>query len=116
MPKFTFICEKCQHSEQKFTSVSTKSVECTKCGETARRQLPKLANPEVRETVDPYTGKKWKQDQKEMLDERRNEYYWKVEVPRLVQKYSLETCLEQGWVWIDDDGKMHIHNKPPHKR
>jgi hypothetical protein len=24
--------------------------------------------------------------------------------------------LEQGWVWIDDDGKMHVHSKPPHKR
>ena len=116
MPKFTFVCEQCQHSEQKFTSISKKTVKCSICGADANQQLPKLANSEVRETVNSYTGKKWRQDQKEMLDERRDEYYWTVEVPRLVQKYSLETCLEQGWVWIDDDGKLNVHTKPPHRR
>lgn len=116
MPKFTFLCEKCKHSVQKFKPITTKTIKCEKCGEDAHRQLPKLANPEVRETVDKHTGKKWKQDQKAMLAERRDEYYWSVEVPRLVSKYSLETCLEQGWVWVDDDGKLHIHTKPPHKR
>ena len=116
MPKFTFVCKSCNHSEQKFTTVSKKIVKCDKCGEDAQRQLPRLGKPEVRETVDSYTGKKWRQDQKELLNERHDEYYWSVEVPRLVQKYSLETCLEQDWVWIDDDGKLHVHTKPPHRR
>lgn len=116
MPKFTFTCDKCGHSVQKYTSRLKKFVKCDKCGEDAKQQLPKTASPEVTETVDQYTGKKWKQDQKEMLSARHDEYYWSVEVPRLVQKYSLETCLEQGWVWVDDSGKIHVHTKPPHKR
>ena len=116
MPKFTFICSSCDHSMQKFTSLSKKTVKCKKCGKDAQQQLPKLARSEVREVVDSYTGKKWRQNQKEMLDERRDEYYWSVEVPRLVQKYSLETCLEQGWVWVDDEHKLHIYTKPPHRR
>lgn len=116
MPKFTFVCEECEHSLQKHTNKKTFKVECPMCGSDANRQLPKIADPEVRETVDSYTGRKWKQDQKELLKERRDDYYWSVEVPRLVQKYSLETCLEQGWVWIDDEGKLHVHTKPPHKR
>jgi Zn ribbon nucleic-acid-binding protein len=116
MSKYTFICEKCGHSEQQYTKRNINKVECTECGFDANRQLPTLVDSEIRETIDPYTGVKRTQDQKELLRERKEEYYWTVEVPRLVQKYSLETCLEQDWVWIDDNGELHVHTKPPHKR
>lgn len=116
MPKFTFIC-KCGNTTQKFVSTSQHTLKCDKCDLYMTREMPKLSGPaEVRETVDKHTNTKWKKDQKEMIDERKEEYFWTVEVPRLVQTYSLETCLEQGWCYIDDNGKVQLHTKPPHKR
>ncbi len=79
--------------------------------------MPKLVGAtEVRETVDHMTNSKHKQDQKALIRERNEEYFWKVEVPRLVQTYSVQTCLEEGWIWLDDKGQAHIYDKPPHKR
>lgn len=80
------------------------------------KQMPKTLPSQVTETVNTLTNTKWKADQKEILEERKQDHYWAVEVPRLVQKYSLKICLDQGWVWEDDNGKVHVHTKPPGKR
>ena len=78
--------------------------------------MPKLDGPvEVRETVDTYTGATWNQNHQELIKERREQHYWEVEVPRLVEKYSLETCLENGWLTYNEKGDLVI-NKPPSKR
>lgn len=117
MPKYTFMCHSCGTSVQKYVSASKQSIVCKSCGSDVSRQMPNLSGPaEVREVVNPHTNTKWKKDQKEMVEERKEDYYWSVEVPRFVQTYSLETCLEQGWCYIDDEGKVQIHTKPPHKR
>ena len=80
------------------------------------RQLPNLSSEtEVREVIDPLTNRKWQQDQKELIKARRDQHYWEVEVPRLVQTHSLETCLEQQWLKYNDKGELVI-NKPPSKR
>jgi 23S rRNA-/tRNA-specific pseudouridylate synthase len=79
------------------------------------RALPTLAGQEVRETVDQLTGQQWKQDQKAIIDNRKETHYWEVEVPRLVETYSLETCLQQGWLVYNDKDELVI-NKPPSKR
>ena len=89
---------------------------CDICKNPMVRQMPNLAGKEVRETIDPHTNVQRQQDHDEVMRERKADYYWSVEVPRLVQKYSFQTCLEQGWVWVDDDGKIHTHTKPPGKR
>jgi hypothetical protein len=80
------------------------------------KQFPNILSTQVSETVNKYTNTKNKQDQKSIIEERKQDHYWSVEVPRLVQKYSLKICLEQGWVWEDDNGKVHTHTKPPGKR
>jgi hypothetical protein len=115
MPKFSFICSTCSKMVQKYVSLKTTTVICT-CGATAERQLPKLNDTEIREVIDPVTGRKWKQDQQDLLKERKENYFWQVEVPRLVRTHCLETCLQEGWVYIDDRGKVCLHDKPPHKR
>lgn len=79
------------------------------------RALPTLSGQEVTETVDLLTNRKWKQDQGEIIDNRKENYYWEIEVPRLVEKYSLETCLEQGWLVYNEKEELVI-NKPPSKR
>jgi transcription elongation factor Elf1 len=117
MPKFTFHCSNCGHSAQKITSVKRSDLPCDKCGSLMIRQMPTLNGAvQVTETIDPLTNAKWKKDQEEMLKERQEDYYWAVEVPRFIQTYSVETCLEQGWCYIDDHGKIQPHTKPPHKR
>jgi hypothetical protein len=45
----------------------------------------------------------------------KEDYFWEVEVPRLVQTYSTETCIENGWLKYNDKGELVI-NKPPKKR
>jgi hypothetical protein len=83
-----------------------------------RRQMPVISPPNVREVVDKNTGITWCDGQREMVLDRKEEYFWSVEVPRLVASgiYSLETMLENEWIWVDDAGKIHVNNKPPDKR
>jgi hypothetical protein len=116
MPKFRYQCKTCNVSELRLVSNKDKQVLCKTCQTLMDRQMPNLVGQEVRETVDPLLNTSWKQDQKDILKERKEDYYWSVEVPRLVQTHGLQTCLEQGWVWIDDKGQMHVHTKPPGKR
>lgn len=83
------------------------------------RQLPVLSGPaSVKETVDKFFNVQHHSNQKELIQERSDDYYWTVEVPRMVNsgKYSMETMLEMGWISVDDKGHITIHTKPPYKR
>lgn len=119
MPLYSFVCSSCKNNEQKFVNYKQTSITCSKCSSLSTRQLPTLNGPSnVTEIVDKYTGIAHRRDQKDEVKERREEYYWTVEVPRLVDSgtYSLETMLNNGWIWVDDNNQIHKHTKPPHKR
>ena len=116
MPKFTFKCQKCSEIIQKHTSPATLFIKCDKCGDEMNQQLPMSTTSEVHETIDQHTNVTWQQDQQAMLQARKEDNYWKNIVPRLVRQYSTLTALENGWVWIDDNNKVHVHDKPPSKR
>ena len=121
MPKYTFKCNNssCNSEQQLLVNGLTTKVICAVCGNDAFRQMPTLNGPsEVRETINNYTGTTWRKDQKEILTERQENYLWEVEIPRKVASgtYTTETMLELGWVYVDDDGKIQAHTKPPHKR
>ena len=80
------------------------------------RDLPTLSgNAQVTELIDTYTGVNLDQNHTSLIKDRHDQYYWEVEVPRLVQTMSVETCLENGWLIYDDKGDLVI-NKPPSKR
>jgi copper chaperone CopZ len=97
-------------------STNVDKIKCDKCGNEMNRELPNITSTtEVREVVDPYTNTTWIKDQQDLLKKRKEDYYWEVEVPRFVEKYSIETCLEQGWLVYNDKGELVI-NKPPSKR
>lgn len=116
MPKFRFICSICKEETSRYVTVNAETLPCDICkAGTLERQLPTLSGQEVRETIDPVTNTRWKQDQQEILKKRKDDHFWEVEVPRLVQKYSLQTCLEEGWLVYNDKGQLVI-NKPPSKR
>ena len=121
MPKYTFICPKCELCKQMHVSRKViTTVTCDKCENTLMiRQLPTLnGNPDVTEVVNKYTGQTAKPDHSKIIKERRDHYYWSVEVPRLVTSgvYGMDTMLENGWVWFDDNKQMHVHIKPPYER
>lgn len=116
MPKYTFICPKCNTQSQKYVPSNIEEIICDNCKAVAQRQLPIIGGAvEVKELIDPYTNVSWDQNQKELINERREEYYWTVEIPRLVEKYSLETCLENKWLVYNEKGDLVV-NKPPSKR
>lgn len=115
MPKYSYLCEKCCKTTQRFEDISTKHIVCPECQGQANRQLPKIGGQEVRETVDSLTGVTWHQDQKEKIAKRKEEHYWEKEIPRLVDKYSLATCLENGWLVYNEKGELVI-GKAPSKR
>jgi ribosomal 30S subunit maturation factor RimM len=116
MPRYTFSCKRCRLSFKKYTS-SKSDIVCS-CGLTMKKELPELTGIEVRETVNTLTNTKWKQDQKQISKQRSDDYFWKVEVPRLVASgvYTVQTMVENGWVYIDDEGKMKVNNKPLNRR
>lgn len=115
MPKYVFVCNKCTKTISKYASVETEKLLCSECDGSMIRQLPNISGQEVRETVDSVTGVTWHQDQKEKQQARKEEYFWEVEVPRLVEKYSVETCLENGWLTYNEKGELVI-GKAPSKR
>jgi len=115
MPKYYFTCSKCQTKTHKYVPVTVETIPCT-CGQIMDRELPNTNSPsEVRELVDPYTNITWGKDHEAVMKHRKETHYWEVEVPRLVQTYSIETCLEQQWLIYNDKGELVI-NKPPSKR
>lgn len=125
MPKYTFKCSKCGSSEQKYVSSSTKEYPCSECFHRGsdnimmKRQMPTLNGPStVTEVVDKHVNRVWQDGQQESIKARRDKYYWSVEVPRMVNSgiYSIETMLENQWVYFNEKEEICIYNKPPHER
>jgi hypothetical protein len=80
-----------------------------------QRQFPGSGSQVVREVVDDYTNVRTAPDEKLQNLARKTEYFWEVEVPRLIQTYSLETCLQEGWLVYNDKNELVI-GKSPSKR
>lgn len=78
-----------------------------------KRLLPNIGSKKVTELVDPWNGVRQEEDIKKKLEDRRTEYFWDVEVPRLVESgtYSIETCLENGWLVYNEKGEL-VLGKP----
>lgn len=114
MAKYVFLCPKCGNNPTKYVPVRVTEVLC-ECGELAQRQLPNIAQQQVSEVVDHYSGTKRDQNHAENIKDRRDEHYWNVEVPRLIQTMSTETCIENGWLVYNEKNELVI-NKPPSKR
>ena len=114
MPKYVFKCESCGKEKTVITSPDNTKMDCG-CGSSLIRQMPNLAGKKVNETIDSYNNVKRDQDHSDLMKQRKEENYWTVEVPRLVQKYSVETCLEQGWLVKNEKGELVI-GKAPSKR
>lgn len=115
MPKYRFICSSCQLEIEKFTSVKTEQADCSSCEGKMQRQLPSNGSQAVTEIADSFTGVKRDQNHDELKKARKEQYYWEVEVPRFIETYSTQTCLEEGWLVYNDKGDLVI-NKPPSKR
>jgi hypothetical protein len=119
MPKYTFKCD-LGHEIQKYTTTKVKNFPCTddSCSATMVRQPPRLQKADVHETIDKFFNIQQSPDQSELVQQRRDEYYWTVEVPRLVNSgtYALDTMLELGWITVDDKDQIQINTAPPHKR
>lgn len=116
MPKYSFVCSSCKLDRQYSVSVRTKTMTCPICAGTMDRQLPRVGKAQVEETVNQLTNTVWKQDHKSIVKERKEDYYWRYLVPKLVEEHSLETSLQNGWCYYDEQGNLQIHTKPPGKR
>ena len=114
MAKYSFQCE-CGKSKSLYTSFDA-VVKC-ECGRDIKASLPTITAATVKETVDKLSGTKQLKDQKEVLIERSEDFFWSVEVPRMVESgiYSMETMLERQWVYYDEQGNLRTRTKPPHK-
>lgn len=116
MPKYRFACE-CGAGVVKYTPASTLFIKCDNCNKSMSRQIPSnIEQATVKELVDSYTGVHLPPDNKNILDARRSEHFWKIEVPRLVAQYPLEHSLQEGWLYVNEQGKLQVQTKPPHKR
>jgi hypothetical protein len=79
--------------------------------------MPNLSGLKNTETVDKFTNKKRVENQEDILKERKADHYWEQVVPKLVESgtYSLETMLEQGWVYYNEKNELVTRTKPPQK-
>lgn len=117
MPRYTFKCPHCESYEQKITDISTKEITCHHCGKVMSRQMPILKGIKTTEVIDKYTGVTHVADHKQQLTERKEDFYWSIEVPKLVNSgiYELGTMLQQGWVYYDEKHNLITRTKPPQK-
>jgi len=118
MAKYTFKCEHCNTVKQTYASLSTQTIICS-CGNKMLRQMPILNGPsKVTEVVDKYTGRTWMRDQEQEVKMRRDDYYWSIEVPRFVSSgvYAIDTMIENGWIWIDDNDQIQVYTTPRERR
>ena len=114
MPKYTFACQN-GHSKQSYQSRNTKTIECETCGASMERQVPKLCgSSEVLEKEGLFNTAKQK-DHNKIVNDRAKRYYWKHEVPKMVSSgvYTMETMLENGWIYYDEKGKLQTRTSPP---
>lgn len=114
MAKYRYQCEKCLVVFERYTSVSTEVLPCKECNADARRLFPNLGSKKVTETVDSFLNIHHEDDNRKQLEDRRIEHFWSVEVPRLVQTYSTQTCLEEGWL-VYNEKKELVMGKPQKK-
>ena len=116
MPKFRFRCQ-CGNEIERFVSLKTEETDCSSCGAKMKRQFPGAGSQQVREVVDSFTNTRQTPDAKAENKARKTEYFWEIEVPRLVQSgtYSTQTMLDEGWIAYNDRDELVI-NKPPSKR
>ena len=114
MPRYVFHCESCGRSENLITLSTVKEFDC-KCGHKLFRKMPTIAVHRVTEIMDKYTNTTRDQDHESLTKTRRDDNYWLVEVPRLIETCSLETSLENGWLVYNEKRELVI-NKPPSKR
>lgn len=115
MPKYTYHCKQCDDKKQFYKNINITSIDC-QCGSQMERQVPSVNSPSVRETIDSYTNIMVDPDNRNILEERSSDHFWQVIVPRLCQEHSIEHCLKEGWMYIDEKGNLKTHTKPPHRR
>lgn len=116
MPKYTFECSKCNKIKQTYVPTSIKTQIC-ECEAEMNRQMPKIGGTQVNELHDKYSNKSLVQDHKEIVNERKVDHYWAVEVPNMVNSgtYELDTMLEKDWVYYDEKHNLVTRTKPPQK-
>ena len=115
MAKFRFTCASCNVEVERFISPKVEELECPTCKGMMKRKFPGAGSQVVREVIDPYTNVRTASDEKQQNQARKTEYFWEVEVPRLIQTYGIQTCLEEKWLIYNDKGELVI-NKSPSKR
>lgn len=117
MPKYRYECNGCHLEIQKYISYKVKTIECPECQAVMNRQMPRLSGLRNTETVDKFTNKKHIDNHEEILKERKADHYWEVIVPDMVNSgtYTIETMIEQNWVYYNEKGELTTRTKPPQK-
>lgn len=108
MAKFRFHCQKCDSTVERYTTSTVESIICKECFSKASKLFPTIGSKKVTETVDPFLNVRHEEDHRKQLEDRRIEYFWDTEVPRLIQTYSTQTCLEEGWLVYNEKGELVI--------
>ena len=106
-------------AREMFASPQITSTVCVKCGGSTKRKMPTMNGPATSyEDPDGQSGRKWLDGQADILKHRKDKYFYEVEVPRMVASgtYSVETMLENEWIFLNDDGSIGVHTKPPYMR
>lgn len=114
MAKYRFQCEQCSAVSERYASTEVEALPCKECGANSKRLFPNIGSKKVTETVDLFLNVRHEEDQRKQLENRRIEHFWEVEVPRLIQTYSTQTCLEEGWLVYNEKGELVI-GKPQKK-
>ena len=113
MPLYSFRCEKCDRAVSELRNVIDRDTTRV-CGDATQngicrgslnRQLPRIMEPTILDTVDTHRNVKWRKDQDARIKKRAKDHFVKREMDEMIAKAGEKEAKRMGWV--TKDGKKN---------
>ena len=108
MPIRKYICPTCGAELRALEPVETTSELvhiCANCDIVMKKQFSQVADPVVKELLDPLHNKQLKKGTNGIMRARSKKHFVEVEIPELIEKHGEEEAKRQGWIKPDGTKK-----------
>ena len=113
MPRYSYQCNKCdkvvselrEAIDRDVTMVCGDATQSGICHGSLNRQLPRIMEPTILDTVDTYRNVKWRKDQDARIKKRAKDHFIKREMDEVIAKAGEKEAKRMGWV--TKDGKKN---------
>jgi putative FmdB family regulatory protein len=103
LPIYSFTCQSCKNVFKAILKDPAQPTPaCKACGKDTVRNLG-TPNASGKETTDEYRGKSRTENTNDLVEERSNEYFKRVMLPKIRQQHGDDFCIRQGFIDPDTE-------------